>query len=370
MNQISVRFKLIRSGTTKGIYIDESDLPEDYNERERALLNLFGSGDRYQIDGIGGGNQYANKVIILEKAERDKVHYRFGQLGVERRFIDWRGNDGNLVAGLAIYSYLKGYGILKDNLYRILAVNTMTKDRAMLEFKTDTRGPLLEEYHQNMYENLCVNVKCKWENPGGGLTGYQLPTGNSRETLEIDGTNVFLSIIDCVSLITVVRMDSIGMNGKDLPGMEDANVLEKSRKIRIKSSLLSGFTTNQKEAEKITLFPLLAAIGKPVEYMTIDGRKINQEDYDLRANVVSLNEYHHAISVSAAIAISYGTSVKGSLPYELMCNKHGDDYIVRIGHPSGIISLNVKKMRKGKVNVSLIRNSRLIAEGVCYASYE
>ena len=54
---------ILRGGTSKGVYILETDLPADKAEWEGLLLRLMGSPDNKQIDGLGGSQSVANVAI-------------------------------------------------------------------------------------------------------------------------------------------------------------------------------------------------------------------------------------------------------------------------------------------------------------------
>jgi len=56
---------IMRGGTSKGIYIKSNDLPAAQEERDRAVLGIFGSPDVRQIDGLGGADPLTSKLAII-----------------------------------------------------------------------------------------------------------------------------------------------------------------------------------------------------------------------------------------------------------------------------------------------------------------
>ena len=44
----------IRGGTSKGVYLMQSDLPVDPRLRDQVILDIYGSPDARQINGMGG----------------------------------------------------------------------------------------------------------------------------------------------------------------------------------------------------------------------------------------------------------------------------------------------------------------------------
>ena len=78
--------KIIRGGTSKGVYIREEDLPKNREEWDAILLRLMGSPDKKQIDGLGGAQSVTSKVAIVKKSDHPgaDVDYTFAQVSVDR----------------------------------------------------------------------------------------------------------------------------------------------------------------------------------------------------------------------------------------------------------------------------------------------
>ena len=98
----------MRGGTSKGVFFKLTDLPEPCqvagSARDRLLLRVIGSPDPYgkHTDGMGGATSSTSKAVILSKsrvADHD-VDYLFGQVAIDRHFVDWSGNCGNLTAAV------------------------------------------------------------------------------------------------------------------------------------------------------------------------------------------------------------------------------------------------------------------------------
>jgi methylitaconate Delta-isomerase len=67
-----IRCVLMRGGTSKAVFLRESDLPIDEAERTRMILSIFGSPDRRQIDGLGGADDISSETgFPLIAAEND-----------------------------------------------------------------------------------------------------------------------------------------------------------------------------------------------------------------------------------------------------------------------------------------------------------
>ncbi|MBF1282583.1 MAG: putative methylaconitate Delta-isomerase PrpF, partial [Neisseria sp.] len=116
MPQIKIPAVYYRGGTSKGIFFKRTDLPAAAQEageaRDKILLRVLGSPDPYgkQIDGLGNASSSTSKAVILDKSERadHDVDYLFGQVSIDKPFVDWSGNCGNLTAAVGAFAIEQG----------------------------------------------------------------------------------------------------------------------------------------------------------------------------------------------------------------------------------------------------------------------
>src|SRR5512145_267602 len=102
----------MRGGTSKGVFFRLKDLPEAAQvpgpARDALLLRVIGSPDPYdkQIDGMGGATSSTSKTVILSKSTKadHDVDYLFGQVSIDKPFVDWSGNCGNLTAAVGSFA--------------------------------------------------------------------------------------------------------------------------------------------------------------------------------------------------------------------------------------------------------------------------
>jgi hypothetical protein len=117
--QISIPATYMRGGTSKGVFFRLQDLPVAAQTpgaaRDALLLRVIGSPDPYgkQIDGMGGATSSTSKTVIVTTSMRPDhdVDYLFGQVSIDKPFVDWSGNCGNLSAacpGTALRSCASG----------------------------------------------------------------------------------------------------------------------------------------------------------------------------------------------------------------------------------------------------------------------
>jgi 2-methylaconitate cis-trans-isomerase PrpF len=110
--QVKIPATYMRGGTSKGVFFRLQDLPERCQQpgeaRDKLLLRVIGSPDPYgkQIDGMGGATSSTSKTVILAKSAKPDhdVDYLFGQVSIDKAFVDWSGNCGNLSAAVGAFA--------------------------------------------------------------------------------------------------------------------------------------------------------------------------------------------------------------------------------------------------------------------------
>ena len=114
--QIKIPATYMRGGTSKGVFFKLTDLPLAAQQpgavRDAILLRVIGSPDPYgkQIDGMGAATSSTSKTVILSKSTRPDhdVDYLFGQVSIDKPFVDWSGNCGNLSAAVGPFAIAQG----------------------------------------------------------------------------------------------------------------------------------------------------------------------------------------------------------------------------------------------------------------------
>src|SRR5215207_2355642 len=115
--QIKIAATYMRGGTSKGVFFRLQDLPPAAqvpgSARDALLLRVVGSPDPYgkQIDGMGGATSSTSKTVILAPSSQPghDVDYLFGQVSIDKAFVDWSGNCGNLTAAVGSFAISHGF---------------------------------------------------------------------------------------------------------------------------------------------------------------------------------------------------------------------------------------------------------------------
>ena len=108
----SITAVMMRSGTSKGLFFHRDHLPEKMDDWSPILLSAMGSatGDKRQLDGVGGATSTTSKVAVVSKSQREDadIDYTFAQVAVGSRSVDMSGNCGNMASGVGPFALDEG----------------------------------------------------------------------------------------------------------------------------------------------------------------------------------------------------------------------------------------------------------------------
>ncbi len=367
----SIPAVIMRGGTSKGVFLKREDLPGDRSLWDEIILRIFGSGDPMQIDGLGGSHTHTSKVMIVWRSERQgiDIEYLFGQVGIERRFIDWGGNCGNLTSAVGPFAIDEDLvrPIEPVTVVRMLNINTGKRVDAIVPVRggeTNYEG----DYYIDGVPNPGSRIDLVWYDPGGSHTGKLLPTGNPVDKIRVGDKIYEVSIVDAANPAVFVRAEDLGLTGAELPGEIPGSVAQKLEAIRSKAAELIGFVERAEEATiKSPHFPFIAIVGEKMDYKTPTGKTVKKEDYTVLARLFSMQKMHHAYPVTGAICTAAASKIPGTIVNQLSEDR-GDRVI--IGHPKGVIGLVVKTSPQGESvrvdSITIGRTARRLMRGYAY----
>ncbi|MGC9068938.1 MAG: 2-methylaconitate cis-trans isomerase PrpF family protein [Thermoprotei archaeon] len=362
---------IMRGGTSKGILFKKNDLPEDETKRDEIILKIFGSGDPSQIDGLGGAQIHTSKTMIVWKSAKPNVdiEYLFGQVGIERRFIEWVGNCGNLTAAVGPFSIDEGLIKGKEPSTRVRMYNVNTNKRIDAIVPVENEKTKYDgNYQIDGVPNPGSRIDLVWYDPKGSLTNKLLPTGNPIDKITIENTIIEASLVDAGNPAVFIRAKDIGLQGSELPWEIPSTILEKLEKIRSKAAELMGLVEKAEEAIiKSPHFPHIVIIGEKKDYKTSNGKLIKKDEYTVLARLFSLQRMHHAYPVTGSISTAAASKIPGSIVNQLSEDR-GEDVI--IAHPKGIIDVKVKTRPLGDLidieSITVGRTARRLMAGLAY----
>jgi 2-methylaconitate cis-trans-isomerase PrpF len=364
----------MRGGTSKALFFLDSDLPADTQQRTECLLRAFGSPDIRQVDGMGGADPLTSKTAILRASSMPgaDVEYTFGQVSITEPFVDLAGNCGNISSAVGPYAIDKGLVRAVEPVTAVRIFNTNTKKMIIAEVPVrEGRVVTQGTYQVHGVPGAGAEIKLHFVDPGGAITGKLLPTGNVVDKIEMEsGRTVDVSIVDAGNLAGFVRAEQIGLRGDELPAEVESrtDILATLEEIRAKISERLGMCSNWREAyQRYRTNPKIAFVAAPAAFRTLQGQQVPADGSDLLARVMAMGRMHKAFAITAAIPTAAASRIPGSVVHAL-CRQSSST--VRIGHPSGIMSIGIttsgEKENFRLLEVIVGRTARKLMEGCVF----
>ncbi|WP_148862561.1 2-methylaconitate cis-trans isomerase PrpF [Marinobacter fonticola] len=378
--QIKIPATYMRGGTSKGIFFSLNDLPEAAQvpgeARDKLLLRVIGSPDPYakQIDGMGGATSSTSKAVILSKSDSPDhdVDYLFGQVSIDKPFVDWSGNCGNLssaVGAFAINAGLVATDRIPDNGVATIRIWQANIQKTIIARVPITNGVVQEtgDFELDGVTFPAAEVQIEFMDPADG-DGAMFPTGNLVDELEVPGVGVLQATMINAGIPTVfVNAEDIGYTGTELQDAinGDAKALAMFETIRAHGAVRMGLIKNVDEAANRQHTPKVAFVAKPADYVSSSGKPIQASDVDLLVRALSMGKLHHAMMGTAAVAIGTAAAIPGTLVN--LAAGGGDRNAVLFGHPSGTLRVGAEaKQVSGEWVVEkaiMSRSARILMEG-------
>ncbi|MFW1374899.1 2-methylaconitate cis-trans isomerase PrpF [Vibrio parahaemolyticus] len=380
MSQIKVPATYMRGGTSKGVFFSLEDLPQEAQvageARDKLLLRVIGSPDPYakQIDGMGGATSSTSKTVIVSRSSRDDhdVDYLFGQVSIDKPFVDWSGNCGNLSAAVgpfAIHAGLIPQERIPENGIVTVRVWQVNISKTILVHVPIVNGFVQEtgEFELDGVTFPAAEIQVDFVDPADG-EGSMFPTGNLVDDLVVPDVGTFNATFINAGIPTIfIDAESIGYQGTEL--QDDINnddaALAMFESIRAHGALKMGLISELEEAQTRQHTPKIAFVSKPKSYQSSSGKAVNESEIDVLVRALSMGKLHHAMMGTAAVAIASAACVPGTLVN--LAAGGGEKESVTFGHPSGTLKVGAqaKQTEQGWVVQKAImsRSARILMEG-------
>lgn len=371
---------LMRGGTSKGLFVRSKDLPlpTDHELFETFLLELYGSPDPLQVDGIGGSHSHTSKIMMVSATDRDDadVEYTFGGVGVENPVVEWGGNCGNLTAAVGAFAILEGLVEATHPTSTVTLYNTNADGLIEQDVPVTESGvpEIYGDYHIDGVPGTGARVDSHFLDPAGGVLGSVLPTGNAVDTVDVDGERLDISIVDVTNVVAYVRAEDVGLTGTELPEemRNTPNLLEKLECIRGAACAELGLVDDPDDAETAyPIFPHLAIVSEPQSYGCTVDRHVTGADIDITARVISMQDPHHAYAMTSGLCLGAAARISDTIPNEFVRNPDGE--WTTIGHPKGTMTVGATLESTdddvGVERVSIGRTVRPLMWGSAYYRY-
>ena len=382
--QIRIPASYIRGGTSKGVFFRLDDLPEVARvpgvARDKLLLRVIGSPDPYSkhTDGMGGATSSTSKTVILSKSAQPDhdVDYLFGQVAIDRAFVDWSGNCGNLTAAVGAFAISGGLvdaeriprdGIAKLRIWQANIGKTIIVHVPMTDGELQETG----DFELDGVTFPAAEVCIEFLDPADAV-GAMFPTGAFVDTLELpqdlvaDGS-LQVTMINAGIPTIFLKAADLGYNGCELQEAinGDPAALARFEQIRAHGALRMGLIDNLEQAAERQHTPKVAIVAPPADYTASSGKLIAAADIDLNVRAMSMGKLHHAMMGTAAVAIATAAAIPGTLVN--LAAGGGERNAVRFGHPSGTLKVGAEAtQRDGEwvvEKVVMSRSARVLMEG-------
>ncbi len=386
--QIKIPATYMRGGTSKGVFFRLQDLPAAAQvpgaARDKLLLRVIGSPDPYgkHTDGMGGATSSTSKTVILSKSSKPDhdVDYLFGQVAIDKPFIDWSGNCGNLSAAVGSFAISSGFvaaARIPRNGVAIVRVWQANIGKTIIAHVPVTNGAVQEtgDFELDGVTFPAAEVQLEFMDPAAdeeGAGGSMFPTGNLVDDLEVPADVVESGMLK-VTMINAgiptifVNADAIGYTGTELQGTinENPQALAMFETIRAYGAVRMGLIKHIDEAANRQHTPKVAFVAKPKDYVSSSGKKVAATDIDLLVRALSMGKLHHAMMGTAAVAIGTAAAIPGTLVN--LAAGGGPRASVRFGHPSGTLRVGAEASQvNGEWVVTkaiMSRSARVLMEG-------
>ena len=378
--QVRIPATYMRGGTSKGVFFRLQDLPEACQvpgeARDKLLLRVIGSPDPYekQIDGLGNATSSTSKSVILAAPTQPDhdVDYLFGQVSIDKPFVDWSGNCGNLTAAVGAFAINGGF-VAKERIpengictVRIWQANIR---KTIVAHVPITNGEVQEigDFELDGVTFPAAEVQIEFMDPADG-EGAMFPTGNLVDELEVPGVGTLSATMINAGIPTIfINAEDIGYKGTELQNdiNSDPKALAMFETIRAHGAVKMGLISDIAEAASRQHTPKVAFVAKPSDYVSSSGKQINAADIDVLVRALSMGKLHHAMMGTAAVAIATASAIPGTLVN--LAAGGGDRTHVTFGHPSGTLRVGAEaKEVNGQWTATkaiMSRSARIIMEG-------
>ncbi|HDZ5419352.1 TPA: 2-methylaconitate cis-trans isomerase PrpF [Vibrio harveyi] len=379
-SQIKVPATYMRGGTSKGVFFNLEDLPQPAQvageARDKMLLRVIGSPDPYakQIDGMGGATSSTSKTVVVSRSQRvdHDVDYLFGQVSIDKPFVDWSGNCGNLSAAVgpfAIHAGLIDEDRIPENGIVTVRVWQVNIGKTILIHVPIVNGFVQETgaFELDGVTFPAAEIQVDFVDPADG-EGSMFPTGNLVDDLVVPDVGIFNATFINAGIPTIfIDAEELGYQGTELQDdiNNDESALARFESIRAHGALKMGLIDSLEEAQTRQHTPKIAFVSQPKSYLSSSGKAVEAGEVDILVRALSMGKLHHAMMGTAAVAIASAACVPGTLVN--LAAGGGEKESVTFGHPSGTLKVGAKakQTEQGWVVEKAImsRSARILMEG-------
>jgi 2-methylaconitate cis-trans-isomerase PrpF len=381
MPQIAIPAVYMRGGTSRALVFHRRDLPEPRDianptEWNDIFLAALGSPDpaERQLDGLGGGISSLSKIAVIGPPSRHDadIDFTFGQVGVSKASVGYRGNCGNIISAVAPFAIDEGLIPARGETATIRIHNTNTGKIIAATIELDDGNARVDgSFVIQGVSTPGSPVRLAFLSPGGAVTGMLLPTGNAVDDFALpDGTSIKASLVDAANPTVFVAAEAVGLNGTETAAEIAANAAVRDRldALRIAAALDGKIAASADEARTtVSNLPLVAVISPPKDHV-IPGGHVAEADVDVITRMISAGQPHKATPLTGAMCLAVAAAIPGTVVHQIRRQDLNGD--LRIGHASGIlpVAAKVRVGDRGPVAEEAVvyRTARRLMAGMVY----
>ena len=340
----------MRGGTSKGGIFNAADLPSDPAKRDQVLLEVMGSPDDRQIDGMGGADPLTSKVGIVKKSSHPEcdVDYLFLQVFVDQAIVTDSQNCGNILAAVGPYAIEKGFVSITEDVTQVSVFMENTGQIAVLQVQTpDGKVTYKGGSSIDGVPGTSAPVTCEFKETAGSTCGALYPSGNLKDS--VDGVDV--TLIDNGMPVVILRASDFGISGTESRDELDGNTALKRRleDIRLQvGPLMNLGDVTEKSVPKMSL------VSAPMHHGCISTRTFIP------------HRCHASIGVLGAVSVATAAITPGTVAYPLAEVPDGDEKTLPVEHPTGEMTVVAYMNGDGLQSAALLRTARKLFEGTVY----
>lgn len=360
---------IMRGGTSKGVFLNENQMPSDPALWEAFLLDVMGSPDQRQIDGLGGGNSLTSKAAIIKQSDSPlfDVEYTFAQISTEHQMVDFKGNCGNISSAVGPYAIEQGLVAAVEPMTRVRILNTNTKKLIIAEVEVEN-GQVKTEGSCEIpgVPGTGAPVYLSFTQAEGAVTGKLFPTGRPVDMIKTKNRLIPVSIIDVANPLVFIKALDVGLTGTELPAEFSAAKLKELEEIRSIAAEMCGFAKREEATAVSPAVPKLTIVSSPAEHTDGTGVIRKAEDMDIVIRMMSMQKPHQALAITGAICTTAGAFLQETILSDLVDIKQE---VFRLAHPAGIVETKVELLAGHISAIKVVRTARTIMEGSVFTKH-
>lgn len=370
---------IMRGGTSKAVFLRGDHLPTDQGAQRDIILQVFGSPDKRQIDGLGGADPLTSKLAIIDEPSADlkgkaDLVYSFGQVEINVAEVDWHSLCGNITSAVGLYAVQDGFVTPQAPITRVRVYNTNLKRFLYVEVPVENGVAVSSgDYTVPGVPGSGAAILIDFADTAGGATGELLPTGNPVDLVNVDGIGPLeMSLVDIGNAHVFVRAADLGLSGIETPSQIDADpeLLARLESIRSAAAARIGMASSPETARTETpATPILGVIAPPMDYpIELTGGVISANDVDVVSRLQFMQQTHKTYAGTSTACTGVASRIDGTIVQQAA--RPSNDAKLRIGHPAGVIDTEAIVERENGVLIvkraTLGRTARRILDGKVY----